>query len=52
MNTPENRESAMERARDLLADFFDAGVVIMTWEEQGKLTKCTSQSGMIMPARA
>lgn len=36
MNTPKNRESAMERARDLLADFFDAGVVIMTWEEQGK----------------
>lgn len=33
---PKDREQAIAQARSLLADFFDAGVTIMSWEEEGE----------------
>lgn len=33
---PIDLEDAIARARDILADFFDAGVTIVSWEEDGE----------------
>ena len=33
---PKDREKAMLQAREILADFFDAGICAMSWEEEGR----------------
>jgi len=32
---PKDRMQAIANARELLADFFDAGICVMSWEEEG-----------------
>jgi hypothetical protein len=32
---PKDREKAITQAREILADFFDAGICVMSWEEEG-----------------
>lgn len=33
---PKDRQEAIAQAREILADFFDAGVAIVSWEEEGE----------------
>ena len=33
---PKDREQAIAQAREILADFFDAGICVMSWEEGGQ----------------
>jgi hypothetical protein len=33
---PKDRLKAIQAARELLSDFFDAGICAMSWEEQGE----------------
>jgi hypothetical protein len=33
---PKDREKAITQAREILADFFDAGICVMSWEECGQ----------------
>ena len=33
---PKDREQAITQARELLADFFDSGICIASWEEDGE----------------
>lgn len=33
---PKDREKAIAQAREILADFFDAGICVMSWEEGGQ----------------
>lgn len=35
MKIPKNNEEAIESVRKILSDHFDAGIVIVCWEEQG-----------------
>jgi hypothetical protein len=33
---PKDREEAIAQVREILTDFFDAGVAIVSWEEEGE----------------
>jgi hypothetical protein len=33
---PRDREQAIAQARELLANFFDVGICVMSWEEEGQ----------------
>ena len=42
---PKGRKEAIEKARDLLSEYFDCGLAIVSWEEEGTTYNMTLRFG-------